>query len=203
MLARSIGVAVVAALWMPRLAFAITIGFEPASQVVPVGDPASIELRISGLGSGAAPSLGIFDVSVSFDPTILSFSAVSFGDPVLGDQLDLFALGSITVVDAGVPGTVRLFELSLDLPSDLDTLQADTFTLATLSFDTLQVGTSPLALSVAALGDANGQSLTADLEKGLVSAVPEPQAALVFLVGLLVARRATRPRAATRRRSAV
>jgi hypothetical protein len=203
MSARRLGAAVVAAaLWMPRLALAITIGFDPASQVVAVGDPADVELRISGLGSSAAPSLGVYDLVVSFDPTVLSLSGISFGDPVLGDELDLFALGSLTDVDAGTPGAVRLFELSLDLASDLDTLQADAFTLVRLTFDTLQVGTSPLQTSVAALGDAYGAPLSADLGSGMVAAVPEPQAALVFLVGLLAVRRATRSRVAAHSRTA-
>jgi hypothetical protein len=202
MSARWLGVAVVtAALWMPRPALAITIGFDPASQVVAVGDPADVELRISGLGSSAAPSLGVYDLTVSFDPGVLSLSGISFGDPVLGDQLDLFALGSVTDVVAGT-GAVRLFELSLDLASDLDALQADAFTLVRLTFDTLQVGTSSLQTSVAALGDAYGAPLSATLESGQVAAVPEPQAALVFLVGLLAVRRAARPRVATHSRTA-
>jgi hypothetical protein len=199
MLARGLGwIALVAALGVPRIALALTLGFEPASQVVSVGDPAAVELRISGLGSSVAPSLGVFDLFVSFDPAILSFGGVSFGDPTLGDQLDLFDLGSLTVVDAGLSGAVRLFELSLDSAADLDALQADAFTLATLSFDTLQVGTSALLLSIAALGDAHGAPLSAALETGLVTVVPEPQATLLFLVGLLVVRRATRARATER-----
>lgn len=201
MMARRFGwVALVATLGMPQLALALTIGFAPASQTVPVGDPASVELRISGLGDASAPSLGVFDLSVSFDPTVLSFAGVSFGDPVLGDQLDPFGLGSITIFDAASAGSVRLFELSLDLPADLDALQAGAFTLATLTFDTLQVGTSPLGLSVAALGDAFGKSLSADLASGVVAAVPEPQAGLLFLAGLLAVRRAAGGRPTPRAR---
>lgn len=185
---------ILAVLCIPRLAPALTIGFEPAGQVVTLGDPASVELRISGLGSGAAPSLGVFDLVVAFDPAILAFSGASFGDPLLGDQLDLFGLGSITDVDAGLPGSVRLFELSLDLATDLDTLQASAFTLATLTFDTIGLGTSTLDLSVASLGDAYGAPLVANLDRGSVAAVPEPSAALAFLLGLLAARHAGRRR---------
>jgi len=52
-------------------ALAITIGFEPASQEVVVGNPASVNLVISGLGDGESPSLGGFDLFIEYDPTIL------------------------------------------------------------------------------------------------------------------------------------
>ena len=101
----------------------------------------------------------------------------------------------ITPVDAnGVPaewtvadGARRLGSSEADLPRGVAYTPDPGFTL--------QMGTSPLLLSVAALGDAYGQPLSADLEDGLIAVVPEPQAALVFLVGRLVVRRAARARA--------
>ena len=94
---------------------AITIGFDPLSQTVPIGTPVDLDMYISDLGSGIAPSLSTFDLNISFDPTILVFSGVTFGDPILGDQLDLFGLGSWTEFDDTVPGVVNRFELSLVL----------------------------------------------------------------------------------------
>lgn len=64
---------------------AITLGFSPAAQNVVAGAPADVAITISGLGDGTAPSLGTFDLVIDFDPAVLSFSNVSFGDPVLGD----------------------------------------------------------------------------------------------------------------------
>jgi len=159
----------------------IIIGFDPMSQQVRVGDPASVELFIDGLEAFGQPSLSTFDLDVIYDPTILDFPAVTFGDPLLGDQLDLFGLGSLTASDDSVPGRVNLFELSLELPFDLDTFQEGGFTLATLTFDTLAVGTSSLDISINSLGDAFGDPLFADVQSGSISAVPEP--ATILLIG--------------------
>ncbi len=170
---------------------AISIEFVPSSQFVTIGSPANVAIRITGLGNLSAPSLGTFDLDVSFNPVILGFSSATYGDPVLGDQLDLFGLGSLTVTTPGV-GSVNLFELSLDLADDLNTLQTGAFTLATLGFATLAVGTSPLALSVNALGDADGNPLVATLDTGSVTVepaqvVPEPATLLLVGAGLLMA----------------
>jgi hypothetical protein len=162
---------------------AILIGFDPISQTIPVGDPVDVALVISGLGVGDAPSLSIFDVDISFDSAILAFNDVEFGDPLIGDQLDLLAIGSLTGVNSSL-GSVNLFELSFDPATILDTLQADSFTLATLTFDTLVVGTSSLDISVNALGDAIGAPLSADLQSGSISPVPEPATILLLASGM-------------------
>ena len=56
-------------------ALAITIGFEPVSQIVPVGESVGVNLVISGLGDGESPSLGGFDLFIEYDPK----SAIGFG----------------------------------------------------------------------------------------------------------------------------
>lgn len=118
-------------------AFAISIGFTPVSQEVPLGDPAMVDLVISDLGSFSAPSLRAFDMDITYDSTILAFDSLIFGDPFSGDQQDLFGLGSVTAYDASAPGTINLFELTLHFPLDLADFQADTFVLASLTFDIL------------------------------------------------------------------
>ncbi|NOZ67766.1 MAG: PEP-CTERM sorting domain-containing protein [Deferribacteres bacterium] len=160
---------------------ALTIVFDPVSQDVMAGDPVDVALVISGLGDYTADSLSTFDLDIVFDPAILGFNSVSYGDPVLGDQLDIWGLGTITTTTPGA-GFVNLYELSLDLPSDVDAYQAGSFTLATLSFDTLSPGMSYLDISVNALGDAWGDPLTVSTQGGIVNVVPEP-ATLVLLGG--------------------
>ena len=146
-----------------------------------------------------SPSLSAFDLDVAFDDAILAFDAAAFGDPSLGDQLDLF-LGSVTGVTPGT-GVVNLLELSFDLPSDLNALQAASFTLATLTFTAQAISTSTLDLSVNALADAFGDPLTLDtvFEHPLV-VVPEPKPVilLAFAMTLTLALRLWRLRARPR-----
>ena len=166
-------------------ALAITIGFEPVSQEVVVGDPASVNLIISGLGDHTAPSLGAFDLDIHFDPAILAFDSATFGDPVLGDQLDIWGLG-LNPMGASITslGVLDIWEVSLDTADDLNNFQAGSFTLATLTFSTLTVGTSPLEIIIDSLGDANGEPLSANVQSGSISPVPEPATFILIGFGL-------------------
>ena len=166
-------------------ASATIISFSPSSQLVNVGSTTTVDLIISGLGDGAAPSLGTFDLDIGFDASVLTFNGATFGN-----QLDLFGLGDINSVTAGV-GTINLFEVSLESAADLDSLQAGSFTLATLSFTALSDGSSPLSISVNALGDSLGDPLQAELVAGSINSirnintVPEPSSLLLVGIGML------------------
>lgn len=158
---------------------AATISVNPTAQTQTVGSPTTISLLITGLGAGTAPSLGTFDIDIAFDPVLLSFVTATFGN-----QLDILGLGSLQITTPGT-GTVNLFELSLDTVDDLNNLQAGSFTLAMLTFDTIAVGTSALNLTVNALGDADGQAISSILENGTLTIedtagnpIPEPSYAL-------------------------
>jgi hypothetical protein len=154
---------------------AISLDVVPSAQTVSLGSAATAAVTISDLTDLAAPSLGTFDLALTFDPAILAFVGLTFGDPVLGDQLDLSGLGSLSSVTSGA-GSVSFFELSLDSIDDLNDLQAGAFTLATLTFTAVGSGTSALGLEVNALGDALGVTLVLDAVAGASIAVPEPVA---------------------------
>ncbi len=164
---------------------AAIITVDPEEQIVPVGSQVDVAINISGLGDMAPDSVGEFDFDVTFDDTILALQSVEFGDPVLGDQLDLFGWGSLTILTVG-PGSVNVYELSFDFPEDLDTLQAGSFTLATLAFDTLAVGTSTIDVTFITLGDALGDPIPLQTIGGSVSPIPEPSSSILFGIGGLV-----------------
>lgn len=168
---------------------ASVIGVSPTTQTVALGDTVGVEIDISGLGTNAAPSISIFDLDLAFDPALLLYSSASFGDPVLGDQLDLFVgFSDAFATDLG-GGVVNFYELSYDFPFDLEDFQADAFTMVTVNFDTLAAGTSALTLTLNTLGDAFGDPLDATLESGSVTvepaSVPEPVTSSLLAFGLL------------------
>ena len=172
---------------------AVTLGFNQISQDVLVGDSVDVELVISGLGDYSPDSLSTFDLDVSFDSTKLNFTGYTFGtylgDIFLGEAVDL-SLGEYS------SGVINIYELSLldanstsgpfFIPPYLDDIQPNSFTLATLTFDSLALGSSFINISsVLALGDANGDPLTYSLESGniTVTAAPVPEPATILLLG--------------------
>lgn len=139
-------------------ASAISLSFLPSTQVVNQGDSVAVELVISGLGNQTAPSLGVFDLNVDFNPSLISLSQVTFGNGLnLGNSG-----GSSSTASMTIPGSINLFEFSLQASEDLNNLQPATFPLAQLVFDTVGIGTSllelspPSGLSEILLGDADG-----------------------------------------------
>lgn len=163
---------------------AITLAITPLSQSA---SSINIGIKVAGLGTGEAPSLGSYDLDLHFDSSHLEYVDTHFGDPVLGHELDVLDFGAnVTSAESSGSGGLNLFELSFDSPDDLNALQADSFILAVVTFNLLQAGSSLLNLVVNALGDADGNPLTANVSSATVAPVPLPTALWLMVTGLAV-----------------
>jgi hypothetical protein len=163
----------------------IQLTLVPESPQIPLGDTTDLFVGINGLGD--PPSLSAYDLTVNYDPTLFSFTGLTYGDPTIGNQLNLEGFGTITSDTTGTD-SINFSELSLDSPETLDTMQASSFVLVTLEFQALNnnglgkfsFGSNPV------LGDSLGDPLTASslgttyIEAGQT---PEPY---MFLPSLIV-----------------
>lgn len=175
---------------------ALIVRATPSGTSFSVGNNFTVAIEVSGLTDSTAPSLGVYDINLSFDSALVSLDAIAFGS-----GLDVLALGSIQSTTLGA-GTVNLFELSLDSVSDLNDLQLDTFVLATLNFSSVGVGGNAFDLFINAFGDAEGNSLAAGVVGGSVEitdggtppSVPEPASLALVVAGVGAAAIAKRRR---------
>jgi len=167
-----------------RTASAFTLSLTPATQNVSVGGTVIVDALVSGLGDGVAPSIGTYDISVSFDTSLMSFAGLSFGT-----GLDVLGLGpGEQDFHVSGPGVVNVFENSFDTISDLNSLQPDTFTLFRVIFNATASGTGGLGLLLGAnaIISAEGNVLTPAISGADVhiSAVPLPASGMLLLCGL-------------------
>lgn len=156
----------------PVFADPIELVVAPSDTEIILGDTVSVDVNVSGLGDGEAPSLSSYDLILQFDSLILSFLSVDWGT-----ELGLFSLQ----LEESVPGGHSFVEISFDFPDDLDLLQPPAFTLFTAHFSSIATGVSPLVLDTIALGDSLGNSLESNTTNSSVTVknpssvgVPEP-----------------------------
>jgi len=180
------GLSILAALALAGPASAaVTISFSPSAQTVGVGETATVDLIVSGLGNLSAPSLGGWGINFGYDPSIVS---ITMADVTFGSLLDLGTFGSDAdgLADGG---SVSLFELSFEDPIDLQDAQPASFTLATLNFTALAPGSSPLSLTFIDLTDELGDMIETTGADGVIrvrddgngTAVPETAVGLLPL----------------------
>jgi len=179
------GMALSLLLMTSQSVFAIVIlDFTSNTQTVLLGGQASVDITASNLQN---EFIGEFDFNVNWDSSILSLSGISFGNALGGGGA--FSLQGTT----DVQGMATLAETSL--VTDLTSLQTGTtdIILATLVFNTLNVGSSALTLTGnidgGFLGDEIAELLATEANSGLVnvvsSSVSEPGTLLLMGIGLL------------------
>ena len=173
-----------AAAWLAVSALpaqAITVSLNPTATSIAVGGSVSVDLVISGLTT-AGEIVGGYDLDILFDSSVLaSTGATNDGTPwnaPVDDPGFLF--------DISMPGQVYISLLSFLDDATLDSIQGDSFTLATLTFDgaangstSVFFGASPLfqrnvvGMNAATLNADFGSTCIA-VGSGSCNTVPEP-----------------------------
>lgn len=159
---------------------AVVVSINPAAPEISVGDSVGFSIDITGLDSSLA--LSGYELSLGFDPALLHFDSVIFGN-----QLNLAAQGENFPSVTTEPGWVHLIEFSFDDSAVLLEQQADNFTLANLYFTAIDSGVSSLNLSLHSLADSDANLIDANSQSALVSitsAVPVPSGVWLFISGL-------------------
>ncbi len=167
----------------------VVLSLSPTAQEIVLGNTTTVNLNISGLGEFPI-SLGAFLTEITFDNTILSFESVSYGT-FLGDPSNSIETDIITTASLG---SVSIDEFSFLSYSELDIIQPDNFTLATLSFTGDSTGLSALGFGSVDLSDTIGSSINPILSSSnievIASTVPEPSSWLLLASGItLILRR--------------
>lgn len=165
---------------VPGAARAVTIGLSATDGAAP-----AVTITVSGIEALAEPSLGAYDLDLFFDDSVLAFSSVEFG-PFLGGPDDSLQTSGVS------GGVVDFAEVSLLFPNFLlQSLQPDSFVLATVNFEALatEETLTTVGISQAILSDGNAASIGVDPIANvdlLASAIPEVGGAHVYALGLLV-----------------
>lgn len=173
-------------------AHAAIITLTPSDQSTVTGAPVDLQLGITGLSDGIAPSLGAYFVELAFDDTVLEFDTVT-PSAFLGDT-DPTAFETDIITESG-PGFASIDVFSFLFDFELDSLQPADFLLASFSFLTLGPGTSAITVADFDLSTAAGSELVPNaFETASIrvappgsSPVPLPATWLLFGLGLLLA----------------
>ncbi len=177
-----------------RDASALALSFSPSPVSAGIGNSVLVDVVVSDLGTDLVAG---FDLDVIYDPSVLLATNVVFGVHLGNPAL----FEAFTDFDLATAGRVDFAELSLLDAAQLGAIQTGSFTLATLQFDVVGAGMSSLAYLFDAnnlLIGATGEVLDVVGRNGsVVAVVPEPTAALLFVVGFaLVGLHTRRARAA-------
>ena len=182
----SLGLALVLGLaHLPARALLVSLSLDAAA--ANAGEPVTIYALATERTAGADTAIAAFDLSVSYDPTLVVPTGVTFGT-LLGDV----STQAFTDAVLSTPGVVSFAEVSLLTGPELDLLQPSGLVLARLSFMAVATG-------IASFGYTG--ELRLDNAYGVKLAVDEPGTQVLLLAGLVAgAAGAWRRRQASRAR---
>jgi len=185
------------------------LSFETSSNNVNVGASFEVDI-VASVTSGEI--ISIFDLDVTYNSSVLNATDVSFGLGLGNKDTELFFSGSGTF-EAEVDfilgsGRVDIAEISNLFDYQLQALQIDSFTLATITFKSLAEGDSYLLfdpvdaivggefdLILGSPKDYNEDDIIADANSTplvITNTVPEPSILFLMMIGLLGLRIVTR-----------
>jgi hypothetical protein len=167
-------------------AHGVALYFEPSASALGLGETASVDVWISGIGGADGLYLGGYGLTINYDPGILSFQSISFFD----------YLGSLS---APLPPTLDLATMSLSVyegsfltTQELIGRQPSAFPLLSLNFQAIALGTSSLSFSAVELSDEEGYGIIGGVTSASATvsvsaaAVPEPATFMLLGTGMLL-----------------
>lgn len=183
----------------PAEAGGVTLELVPSMPMVSPGDPVDVEVTISGLGDLVSPALRTYDMVLTYDPGVFTFTGEAIG-PFLGADMAMVPESIVTVTQG--PNDLNVLQISLFDSPTLIAQQPASFTLFTASFQATGAGTGAFTLSLNAdLGDENADPLPldqiTDIEVSAGTAIEIPTLgpwSLGLLISLLLAAGLTRLR---------
>ena len=146
---RSLALALAASGLLSHAVAAPVVSISPATQIISIGDTASIDIIVSGL----TDPLGGFSLMLGFDTSFLS------ADGFLNDPGGKFGASALDLSGGFSGGSLELFFVADvgETEASLAAAQGASFTLATIGFIGSANGLSPLKLSEVILSNWNGQ----------------------------------------------
>lgn len=190
------GAALTACLLATPAADAALLAFEPDAGAATVGDPVVVGVVVTGLGGAIVAG---YDISVGFDPALLSLAATGFGPFLDGPGGSIQSPPDLAAANASGIASVAEVNFTFD-PAGQDGFSD--FTLFTLTFEAVGAGLADLSFAGNILGEAapdnflfdsfffpiavdNVEGAPAARVSVAAAAVPEPVTVLLLAAGLL------------------
>jgi hypothetical protein len=180
--------ALAAAAFLSQAEAAPVVSVSPATQTIGVGDPATVNIIVSGL----TQALGGFSFILGFNNAILSSTGYT---PNPDNLMGVFPL-DLSLGFTG--GSLDVFYIADEFATEADLAagQGASFTLATVGFKGLTEGLSPLTLTgvalsnftggatIAGVGVQNGEICVNNAGARCAAEIPEPTTMLLVATAL-------------------